>query len=742
MNRNIFKLNHTLSNPQIHQPLVLTIELLFLSLLSLLAQEIMSQRSLLGPLSLLQDNPLAFWINLSILCSFYSLALLVRKRYLGYGLIGSILLGLGIANNIIQNFRSTPLTYTDFQLFSSVFSIIFKYYTSYQIILFIVLIALAITGLIFLVQKIPSNYHSIKHGTLIFFIALFSTYILINRAYAVEAIGSRFTNIQNAYINYGFTYCFLSTMLDQGIEEPDNYSDMAVDAVIEEVHKDLKSMSTTVEVIPKLAPSIQVSEDNVTQNPAINPLENLGPDVIFVQLESFFDVDRLKAFTYNQDPLPNWHTLQNGSISGLVTVPSIGAGTANTEFEILTGMNIRHFGAGEYPYKTILTNTTTESLAYGFSSLGYHTQAIHNNSGSFYGRNIVYPNLGFDGFTSIEYMEDVAYNPIGWAKDQVLVDEIMDTLETTPTSDFIFTVTVQSHGRYPENSIIDDPVVLPTAIGFLPQMASKESEAFNGGLQIEDGYYDRETDSYYVDSEVTADYVMEESSYNQYLYYLNQMYETDQFIGDLIAQLKVRNQPTVVVFYGDHLPSLNITENDLHYGTEYQVPYLIWNNIDLHGVAPERLMSYQLGAWVTDMMDFHMGLINTLHQTQERDHTYYEDLALLQYDLLYGEQLAYNGTNPYEPTDMQMGLHPITISDIQISEDSLLIDGDYYTPYSVLEINGDLMDTVYVSSTQISSETQDLVSGDQLRIVQVDDQGNILSGSEVYILEETLSQEE
>lgn len=68
--------------------------------------------------------------------------------------------------------------------------------------------------------------------------------------------------------------------------------------------------------------------------------------------------------------------------SGYFKVPSVGAGTANTEFEVLTGMNLRYFGPGEYPYKTVLKDQTSESAATALAALGYGTHALHNNGGN------------------------------------------------------------------------------------------------------------------------------------------------------------------------------------------------------------------------------------------------------------------------------------------------------------------------------------------------------------------------
>ena len=129
--------------------------------------------------------------------------------------------------------------------------------------------------------------------------------------------------------------------------------------------------------------------------------------------------------------MPNFRMLKDNYSTGYLTVPSVGAGTANTEFEILTGMSMRYFGPGEYPYKTILRETVAESTPYNLKELGYNTHAIHNHAGGFYGRNTVFSRLGFDTFTSIEYMNITEYTPNGWAKDAILTDKIMNAMIST-----------------------------------------------------------------------------------------------------------------------------------------------------------------------------------------------------------------------------------------------------------------------------------------------------------------------
>lgn len=111
-----------------------------------------------------------------------------------------------------------------------------------------------------------------------------------------------------------------------------------------------------------------------------------------------FDVGYEKNLQFSEDPLPVFHSLQKKYSSGLVTVPTVGAGTVNTEFEILTGMRQHDFGVSEYPYKTVLKSKTSESICTDLKKLGYSTHAVHNNEATFYGRNTVFSNIDLTHF--------------------------------------------------------------------------------------------------------------------------------------------------------------------------------------------------------------------------------------------------------------------------------------------------------------------------------------------------------
>lgn len=168
-------------------------------------------------------------------------------------------------------------------------------------------------------------------------------------------------------------------MVNTGVDKPADYSD-----------KTIKSLTADVE------------ETKVKKK----------PNIIFLQLESFFDINNMTNITFSENPVPYFESLMEQYPSGYLDVPIVGAGTVNTEFEVMTGMNLDDFGPGEYPFKTILKETTCESIAYNLKEYGYATHAIHDNTATFYSRNVVFSNLGYDTFSSIETMNIDDFTPM------------------------------------------------------------------------------------------------------------------------------------------------------------------------------------------------------------------------------------------------------------------------------------------------------------------------------------------
>ena len=335
------------------------------------------------------------------------------------------------------------------------------------------------------------------------------------------------------------------------------------------------------------------------------------PNIIFLQLESFFDINNMTNITFSENPVPYFESLMEQYPSGYLDVPIVGAGTVNTEFEVMTGMNLDDFGPGEYPFKTILKETTCESIAYNLKEYGYATHAIHDNTATFYSRNVVFSNLGYDTFSSIETMNIDDFTPMGWAKDYFLTDEIVAALDSTEGQDYIYTISVQGHGSYPTEGDYDYPITV-------------------SGLD-------------------------DQAKTNQYQYYVWQINEMDKFIQKLVETLSKRDEDTILVMYGDHLPSLGITESELVNGDVYQTQYVIWSNFKTK-YEDEDIEAYQLQSKILGGLNMTAGTINNYTQKHKNDDDYADGLQNLEYDSLYGDHLLYGGDNPYVATDIQFGL--------------------------------------------------------------------------------------
>lgn len=619
--------------------------------------ETASRHSLWAYLISIIRSPFVFIYSVIIIMLPLLLSLLFKKRFFVYFLISAVWLILGIVNGIVLLMRVTPLTGVDFLIVWSALGIIRIYLDLWQIIVIGICAALFIALLVYVAIKSPKSKVMLKRGIL--GIAVCAAAVAASTVLGIKAgvISDEFANLADAYKDYGFAYCFSRSVLDTGIPRPDEYEER-IDEVSDFIDGGKRGTSPGAE----------------------------RPNVIVIQLESFFDPNQLTEYTYSKNPVPNFERLKKQCPSGYLTVPAVGAGTANTEFEVLTGMSLDFFGTCEYPYKTVLKNTPTESLCTNLSPYGYSTHAIHNNTGTFYDRHIVYPCLGFDTFTPLEYMTDVQYNSIGWAKDSILTGEIVKALDSTPGQDFVFTVSVQAHGKYPRDS-------------------KRRRISVSGGE--------------------------DEALTNAVEYYVNEVSEVDRFIGELTERLSEYNEKVLLVMYGDHLPSLDITDETTKTGDVFKTEYVMWSNYDMEAEDCD-LYAWQLSSHILDVLQLTGGPVSRLHSMRGENPDYLQDLEALEYDLLYGDFEIFDGVNPYKATDMQMGAEPVTVAYWVNSGTDLCIKGSNFTGFSHVYINGKEYDTIYVSSSTLMVADANMFKGDELSVAQLTSDGYEL-GQVVYI---------
>lgn len=633
------------------------------------AMEMLSRRSVWEGVQFLALHPVHFLCNILVVLLTLLLALLVKRRVFMLSLVSTIWLGLAIANFILLGYRTTPLAAIDFYILKPVFSILKIYLTPVQMILIVLAFAAVITGIVFIFIKAPKHQALYRGALVSIAMTSLATFGLIHFSIQADATSTSFANLANAYRNYGFAYCFATSLLDTGISKPEDYSAEAMVSLAEDIERESEE---------------EVSSSDQQGSPADPAQSQQAPNVIMVQLESFIDPNRLEGFTYSENPVPVFTELKENYTSGYLSVPAIGAGTANTEFEVLTGMSLDYFGPGEYPYKTILQQSTCESIAYNLKELGFGTHVIHNNTGTFYDRHLVFPNLGFDTFTSLEYMNHVEKNPLGWAKDTVLTTEILQTLFSTEQRDFIYAISVQPHGKYPSVPLGDEQPITVSST------------------------------------------VLSEDELIPFSYYVNQVYEEDAFLRSLVQALETCAEPTILVLYGDHLPSISAAEDYMAKGDLLQTEYVIWDNIGLEEQDLD-LEAYQLSASILKKLGIQSGFLNSFHQSFAETPRYQEYLELLEYDMLYGEKAVYGGSDGYRPTDMQMGIKPIALEQYRMLGSTLYVFGSEFTPYSRICINGDPADTVFISSGAIKTDDLSLEEEDQITVAQVGEDGIFLS---------------
>ena len=235
------------------------------------------------------------------------------------------------------------------------------------------------------------------------------------------------------------------------------------------------------------------------------------PNIVFVMSESHWDARKLdKSIPRNITP-----TISKNQVSSLLS-PSFGGGTANVEFEVLTSLNT-YLNHNELAYVSKLKRPTY-SLPMYLNTLGYETTAMHNNGKYFYNRSAVYQNLGFNRFTSIENMINMAdrakyINAAGWATDDLIYNSIENQLKNTDKPQFIYAISVENHPMYSDDRFGKDHF------------------------------------------KITKDGVSENSK-RALNTYLTGMQRADDKFKTLIEHVKQLDRPTIVIFFGDHLPNL------------------------------------------------------------------------------------------------------------------------------------------------------------------------------------------
>ena len=642
-----------------------------LAMLLVLVNESLSRHSLIDGFGFIVNHPGAYLYNSYIIYVILLLVFLSPRRLFMRLVMMAVVILFGIINCIILNNRVTPFGFTDLAMVGDLLTMQnTKYFTAQQA--GISLIAILIFVFLMVMLHMRGKKQQVKTKLwvrIVVCVVGFASLVPVTRVCQdTGVVQTYFGNLAQGYLDNGYAYGFAMSVVGRGMNEPSGYSEKTVEKIVNDTEK------------------------------GDSTLGKVKPNIIVVLLESCFDVDEYPALSYNQDPIPYFHELEKNYSTGHLTVPVVGAGTCNTEFEMLTGMSCKFFGPGEYPQKTILKKRDCESTADVIKKLGYGTHVVHNNGGNFYSRANAFSQMGFDTFTSKELLDITDYTPLNtWPTDDILVGATKDALDSTKSPDYCYTITVGTHGDYPTEKVIKNPKIKVKVKG------------------------------------------VDQGRQNQWEYYCNMLNNMDRFLKEYTDMLAKRGEPTLLICFGDHLPTMGLQNSDVKQHDIYQTKYITWNNFGMEK-KDQDLTSYQLVSTYFDRLGIHGGTIVDYNQTMTergisgKSQEYLKNLQILQYDLLYGKRYAYHGVDMYPASDLVMGILPVKIDRIYDYDDRLHIYGENFTPWSKVYVNGEKVNTTYESGQVLSINADGVTDGSTIVVNQLGSNNTIFRSSNEFQL--------
>ncbi|GAA3407629.1 LTA synthase family protein [Paenibacillus hodogayensis] len=380
--------------------------------------------------------------------------------------------------------------------------------------------------------------------------------------------------------------------------------------------------------------------------------EEIKPNIIVVLSESLWDPTQLKDVTFSRDPMPFYHSLMETSTNGTLLSPQFGGGTANVEFEVLTGNSMRLLPQGTIPYNQHITHEV-DSLASILARQGYYSTAISPFHRWYFNSDKVYENFGFAQYIPLEFFDPVYEGP--YIADNEVAKLIIRQTGKSKQPQFVFANTMENHfhyypGKFAENTI---------------QVEGDFSSDTRGMLET----------------------------------YAQGAQDADNMLRTLVEHYREQSEPTMIVFFGDHLPYLGddykayrdakwITgDNDPNFLDKmYRTPVVVWNNYLSEPKEKLDMSPAFLGPYVLNKANipgtYYTQFLSDLYKrspvippknyyarmkVSEMDMKQYE---MLQYDILFGDRYAYGDLkNKIVNPDYFLGLGPIEID--RVTPDAL-----------------------------------------------------------------------
>lgn len=261
------------------------------------------------------------------------------------------------------------------------------------------------------------------------------------------------------------------------------------------------------------------------------------PNVIAIMIEAFSDLSVVGDFETTLDYMPFTRSLYDQSVHGRALVSTLGGGTARSEWEFLTGNSMYFMPGSSMPFRQFM-GSDENSIVRVFKNAGYHTIGMHPFYGNGWGRNRVYPALGFD---DIYFLDDLEWDEEvrSFVSDRAFVHQVINLFENRDKSQplFFFGVTMQNHSDYADP---DYPAQV--------QIVGHEGEFPNAEQ------------------------------------YLTLIRETDDAIRELVEYFDACGEPVQIVFFGDHQPIVESAFYEAvgmdNVSLKYYVPFVMWDNYE------------------------------------------------------------------------------------------------------------------------------------------------------------------
>ena len=413
------------------------------------------------------------------------------------------------------------------------------------------------------------------------------------------------------YRYYGVVTGFMTNLSNLEIDKPDNYSEEAVDAILDNVDESQKF--STSPLYPTSYAATTAKDEQVKK-----------PTIIYVMDESYWDVSELEQYgiKFDTDVSANLHALQQTSAYGRAYSPSFGGGTCDVEFEALTGYSASFLPSGSKPYQQHVTKPMFALPSY-LKTQGYQTAAVHCFWAKYWSRDTAYPNLGLDDFISLEDMHGVTkvrkhYWTNGLVTDDSMADQIIGQYEKMKASSdepvFLHAVTMQNHTNYNKDNYPDDQ-----RVKVLEHPAGMKASTVGALEDFATGIRD-----------------------------------ADAMLGKLTAYFSQVDEPVILVFWGDHYNPID-SNYDVYTTTGYasdssadprlhQTTLLMWSNYSDAQVDLGTIAAYDISPVMMNLYGLQQPLYFQFLNRQ---------LRVASRACTRGVTMNLDGTTTLEPTEFQ-----------------------------------------------------------------------------------------